>query len=102
MAIQLHNIYAALVGLYGFSSTARTDPNGSEGNVVFLRLVMDALAIQPCNPTFVQARDAIIQADANRYQGVNRCLLWRVWASRGLGVGAQGFVDSSAIPDECQ
>jgi len=47
----LHNVYANLVGAHGWSATARTDPNGSEGNVVFLHLFLDALAIQPCNPT---------------------------------------------------
>ncbi|KAJ3559512.1 hypothetical protein NP233_g11246 [Leucocoprinus birnbaumii] len=47
----LHNVYASLVGKYGWSATARTDPTGSEGNVVFLHLLIDALALQPCNPT---------------------------------------------------
>ncbi|EEC00076.1 hypothetical protein MPER_00062, partial [Moniliophthora perniciosa FA553] len=28
----LHNIYAALVAEHGFSTTARTNPDGSEGN----------------------------------------------------------------------
>lgn len=47
----LHNVYATLVGALGWSATARTDPSGSEGNVVFLHLFIDALALQPCNPT---------------------------------------------------
>ncbi len=46
----LHNVYAALVEKYGYSETARTNPDGKEGNVVFLHLMLDALAIQPCNP----------------------------------------------------
>jgi hypothetical protein len=49
-ANMLHNVYAALVKKYGFSKSARTNPNGKEGNVVFLHLMLDALAIQPCNP----------------------------------------------------
>jgi extracellular elastinolytic metalloproteinase len=46
----LHNVHAALVTAHGFSQTARTDPSGSEGNVVFLHLFIDALASQPCQP----------------------------------------------------
>ncbi|KAG6873512.1 hypothetical protein C0995_014780 [Termitomyces sp. Mi166 len=47
----LHNVYAALVQRYGFSTTARTTPGGTEGNIVFLHLFIDALALQPCNPS---------------------------------------------------
>ncbi|KAF9026007.1 hypothetical protein BDZ89DRAFT_1067853 [Hymenopellis radicata] len=97
----LYNVYAALVGELGWSSTARTDPTGSEGNVVWLHLLVDALALQPCNPTLVSARDAWIQADVNRYGGANSCTLWTAFASRGLGVGAANFVDSSAVPSGC-
>ena len=50
-ANMLHNVYAALVEEHNFSSTAQTDPDGREGNVVFLRLFMDGLSKQPCFPT---------------------------------------------------
>ncbi|KAJ7696992.1 peptidase M36 [Mycena rosella] len=49
-ANMLHNVHAALVAAHGFSKTARTDPSGSEGNVVFLHLFIEALAFQPCQP----------------------------------------------------
>ncbi|TFK97383.1 Fungalysin metallopeptidase-domain-containing protein [Pterulicium gracile] len=62
----LHNVYATLVGTNGWSPNACTDPTGTEDNVVFLHLFLDALALQPCNPSFVSARDAWIQADRNR------------------------------------
>ncbi|KAJ7596235.1 Fungalysin metallopeptidase-domain-containing protein [Mycena floridula] len=100
-ANMLHNVYAALVAQYGFSATARTNPNGTEGNIVFLHLFIDALALQPCNPTFVTARDAWLQADVNRYAGVNKCLIWTAFASRGLGVNAANFVDDSSVPADC-
>ncbi|KAF8885447.1 Fungalysin metallopeptidase-domain-containing protein [Infundibulicybe gibba] len=54
----LYNVYAALVKKHGFSENARTDPTTPEGNVVFMRLFSDALSLMPCNPTFVDARDA--------------------------------------------
>ncbi|KAJ7289420.1 Fungalysin metallopeptidase-domain-containing protein [Mycena rebaudengoi] len=97
----LHNVYAALVGAHGFSATARTDPTGTEGNVVFLHLFVDALPLQPCEPTLPTARDAWIQADQNRYAGANKCLLWNAFASRGLGVGAADHVDSADVPADC-
>jgi len=50
-ANMLHNVYAALVNMYGFSPTARTNPYGREGNIVFLRLFMDGLSKQSCYPT---------------------------------------------------
>ncbi|KAG2003700.1 extracellular elastinolytic metalloproteinase [Coprinopsis cinerea AmutBmut pab1-1] len=100
-ANMLHNVYDALVREHGFSNQKLTNPDGSEGNIVWMRLYIDALAIQPCNPTFVQARDAWIQADQNRYNGANRCLLFRAFASRGLGLNARNFVDDTTIPADC-
>ncbi|KAF9261299.1 hypothetical protein L218DRAFT_1001814 [Marasmius fiardii PR-910] len=97
----LHNVYAALVNAHGWSATAKTSASGTEGNIVFLQLLVDALALQPCNPTMPAARDAIIQADANRYTGANKCLLWRTFASKGLGVDAANHVDSDKVPDGC-
>ncbi|KAJ8087536.1 hypothetical protein PM082_006367 [Marasmius tenuissimus] len=97
----LHNVYAALVDADGWSSTARTDPSGTKGNVVWLHLLVDALALQPCGPTFPDARAAWIQADQNRYGGSHKCTLWKAFASRGLGVGAQNGTDSFEVPEDC-
>ena len=66
-----------------------------------MHLLIDALRIQPCNPTFVNARDAWIQADVTRYNGANKCLLWQEFASRGLGVRAANFVDDFTVPTGC-
>ncbi|KAJ6538122.1 Fungalysin metallopeptidase-domain-containing protein [Mycena capillaripes] len=100
-ANMLHNVHAALVAAHGFSKTARTDPTGSQGNVVFLHLFIDALALQPCQPDFLQARDAIIQADHNRYSGANKCLLWKTFASRGMGTKAFDYTDDFSVPAGC-
>ncbi len=50
-ANMLHHVNATLVDKYGFSTVAMTNPDGSEGNIVFLHLLIDALALQPVNPT---------------------------------------------------
>ncbi|TFK66605.1 hypothetical protein BDN72DRAFT_899704 [Pluteus cervinus] len=97
----LVNVYAALVGKYGFNPKAKTSPDGTEGNVVFFHLFIDSLPIQPCEPTFLTARDAWIQADQNRYKGANKCLLWTAFASRGLGPNAANHKDDFKVPAGC-
>jgi extracellular elastinolytic metalloproteinase len=44
---------------------------------------------QPCNPNFVDARDAILDADQALTGGVNACEIWTGFAKRGLGQGAK-------------
>ncbi|KAJ7217451.1 Fungalysin metallopeptidase-domain-containing protein [Mycena rebaudengoi] len=100
-ANMLHNVYAALVKAHGWSARAFTHPEDCQGNVVFLHLVIDALPLQPCEPTFLTARDAIIQADRNRYGGANKCLLWKVFASRDLGVKVKNHNDDASVPAHC-
>ncbi|TFK32692.1 metallo proteinase 10 [Crucibulum laeve] len=100
-ATMLHVVLAALVEGRGFSKDALTNPDGLEGNIVFMRLFMTSLALQPCNPTFVQARDAWIQADENLYLGANKCTLFTAFASRGLGLNAANFRDDDTVPAGC-
>ncbi|KAL9709735.1 hypothetical protein Ac2012v2_006787 [Leucoagaricus gongylophorus] len=100
-ANMLHNVYAGLVAAHGWTADARTNPNGTQGNVVHLHLFLDALLLQPCNPTFLTARDAWIQADQNRYGGANACTLWREFASRGLGVNASNHRNDNTVPSTC-
>jgi extracellular elastinolytic metalloproteinase len=99
----LHNVYAGLVGAHGWDANARTDATSTAGNAVFLHLLIDALKLQPCNPTFVTARAAWIQADVNRYGGANKCTLWKAFASRGLGVNAvsKSYKDDTSVPSGC-
>ncbi len=81
----------ALIDAYGF------DPdlyNGAGGNNLAMQLVIDGLKLQPCDAGFVEARDAILQADLNYSRGVNQCLIWKAFAKRGLGFSAdQGDPD---------
>jgi extracellular elastinolytic metalloproteinase len=52
--------------------------------------------------TVLSARDAWIQADQNRYAGANKCLLWRVFASKGMGVDAKAeWEEDFSLPDDC-
>ena len=75
-----------------------------------MALVIEGLKLQPCNPGFVDGRDAILQADQMLYGGANECLIWQVFAARGLGYSAdQGSSNSRSdqtesfdLPAACQ
>lgn len=71
---------------YGYNSNVLADANSGSARV--LQLVVDALKLQQCNPTFIQGRDAILAAEMAKTNGVDKCMIWRVFAKRGLGVNA--------------
>jgi len=72
------------------------------GNIQILQDVVDGLKLQPCRPTFVDARDAILEADRVNWEGRNVCLLWKAFAKRGLGEGAMsGGRESFTVPSNC-
>ncbi len=77
----------ALIDARGFNPNLYQDWT-TGGNNLALRLVLDGLALQPCNPGFVDARDAILTADLLLTGGANECLLWQAFAERGLGLSA--------------
>ncbi|MCB0636010.1 MAG: M36 family metallopeptidase, partial [Lewinella sp.] len=69
--------------------------------------VTDAMKLQACSPGFIDGRDAILMADSLAYDGIHQCLLWEVFARRGLGYYAQqnsrynrndGFEDFTVKP----
>jgi extracellular elastinolytic metalloproteinase len=99
----LHNVLAGLVAANGYSSDYLTNPNGTGGNTIFMKLFIASMKLQPCNPTMVSARAAWIQADANLFGGANACTLWRAFASKGLGTGAVGgkYTNNNAVPSGC-
>jgi len=81
----LWEVFWNLVGAHGF------DPDlygGTGGNNLALQLVMDGLKLHGCEPTFLQARDAILDADLVDNAGANECLIWQAFAKRGMGVNA--------------
>lgn len=85
-ASMLWDLNWAFIADYGF------DPNlisGTGGNNKVMKLVMEGLKLQPCEPGMVDGRDAILLADQLLYQGANECLIWKVFAKRGLGFNAQ-------------
>ena len=81
----LWDMYWAFVDEYGWSADLYDE---STGNYKATRLVFDGLKNLPCSPGFVDARNAILAADESLFGGENNCLLWRVFARRGLGFSA--------------
>ncbi|MGX7667267.1 T9SS-dependent M36 family metallopeptidase [Flavobacterium pedocola] len=95
---------------YGYSSNIY---NGTGGNNKVMRLVLDAIKLDGCNPTFVTARDALIAADQATTGGQNYCMIWETFARRGVGVnassgnsnsgtaGIQDQVEDFSVPPTC-
>jgi len=99
----LWETYWNFVDFIGFEPNWYKTNSPTGGNIEILQDVVDGLKYQPCRPTFVDARDAILQADQINYNGKNYCLLWWGFAKRGLGVGAvAGGTDSFEYPDDCE
>ena len=78
------------------------DPNiysGAGGNNKVMKLVLDAIKINGCNPTIVTGRDALIAADQATTGGQNYCMIWATFARRGVGVGASAGNNSGSVAD---
>ena len=93
--------------IYGFSSDLY---QGNAGNNKAMTLVVEALKLQPCQPGFVDGRNAILKADSIINGGIHSCLIWKAFAQRGLGANAsQGSsgsktdgTQSFALPNSCR
>ncbi|SUX47491.1 T9SS-dependent M36 family metallopeptidase [Chryseobacterium indoltheticum] len=92
---------------YGYNNDVLADPNS--GNAKILQLVVDGLKLQVCSPTFINGRDAIIQADMVKTGGADKCMIWKTFAKRGLGAAATAGsktvgtdqVEDFTYPAEC-
>lgn len=105
-ATMLWDLTWDLIDEYGFDPDIK---NGTGGNNIALQLVIDGLKLQVCSPGFVDGRDAILEADELVNGGANRCIIWRAFAKRGLGLSAiQGSSNSKSdgteafdVPADC-
>ena len=89
----------ALVDIYGIGTDIydsqianvgnSANPGTFGGQNLALQLVIEGLKLQPCNPGFVDGRDAIIAADKLLYGGQHQCVISEAFAKRGLGASAQ-------------
>ena len=66
-----------------------------KGNVAALKLVNEGLRLQPCSPSFIDARNAILSADQMLFGGRYRCAISRAFSRRGLGLNASTGTSSN-------
>ncbi len=59
--------------------------NGDGGNNLVIQLVFDGMKLQPANPSFLEARDAILAADLALTGGANYTEIWTAFGRRGFG-----------------
>ena len=76
------------------------------GATIADRLVLNGMKFTPSHPSFLNARDGIIQADQNLNGAANRCVIWTVFARHGMGVSAVGndgttHVAATNLPGDC-
>lgn len=83
--VTLWDARSLLIKKHGFES----------GNRLMLQLVTDGMKLSPPNPDFLQARDAILQADLINNRGANQSELWKAFARRGMGFSAESPVSST-------
>lgn len=87
-ATMLWDLHWKYVEKYGYSSDVSA--NATNGSTRVLQTVINGLKLQACSPTFIDGRNAILAAEvANTITGgADKCMIWNVFANRGLGVGA--------------
>jgi len=103
----LWDMYWLFVDAYGYDDTWE---DRSSGNFRAVQNVIDGMKIQPCNASLIEARDAILTADALNYLGEGTCLIWQAFSRRGLGYDAEGGngnwrydnIDGFALPPTCR
>ena len=96
-AFEVHNvgeIWAVMLWEARANIIARL--GAAAGNTRMLQVVTDGMKLTPNAPTFVQARNAILQADGAGFAGADEVDLWRGFAKRGLGFSAVAPASSSA------
>lgn len=76
------------------------------GAAVADRLVLEGMKFTPCSPSFLNARDGILQADTSLNGNANRCAIWTVFARHGMGVSATGnngttHNAATDVPSDC-
>jgi hypothetical protein len=87
-ATAMWDMRTALVGAYGYAT----------GKQRHEQLMVDGMKLTPSSPDFLDARDGILAADRANHGGANQCLLWGVFARRGMGASATSPSQDQANP----
>ena len=76
------------------------DLRGALGSPTTESLVTRAMELSPNNPSFLDMRNSILQADIVASGGANRDTIWSVFAKRGMGYFAAAADGDDATPVE--
>ena len=109
----IHDSYADL-GNQGFAvhndgeiwAATLWDLRTQLGATITDNIILNGMKFTPNRPSFLNARDGILQADQNLNGGVNRCAIWTVFARHGMGVSAVGndgttHTAATNVPSDC-
>ncbi|RKP35457.1 Fungalysin metallopeptidase-domain-containing protein [Dimargaris cristalligena] len=100
----LYEVIWNMVDTAGFEKNLG-NATAEAGNILVIRYIINGMKLQPCNPTFLAARDAIIQAEGAITKGKYKCQLWKGFAKRGLGHRATNVLgvrfNSYTVPADC-
>jgi len=103
----LWELYWGLVDAHGFSVDIY-DAQGGTGNQRAMLYVNEGMQNTVCSPTFLDARDGVLQAVQDNFGGEDYCLAWTAFAGMGLGEGATTGGNNTLIatndftvPSEC-
>ncbi len=84
-------VYWALVDKWGFEQDLvnfNINDANEAGNKRAMYYVNEGLKNTACSPTFINARDGIIQAATSSFGGADVCTIWEAFAAYGLGTNA--------------
>jgi extracellular elastinolytic metalloproteinase len=84
----LYEMHWNLVDKLGFDNNIRS-ANFNRGNTLSMKLFINSLNLMKCQPSFIDARDAILQAEKTLTKGAHNCELREAFAKRGIGYGAK-------------
>jgi hypothetical protein len=88
-ASEVHNVGEVWCAMLWEARAKLLSTHGTYGgNLFMLQLVTEGMMLCPPHPTFTQARDAILQADAVDNRAADWADLWSAFAKRGLGWSA--------------
>ncbi|HEX4962498.1 MAG TPA: M36 family metallopeptidase [Thermoanaerobaculia bacterium] len=66
------------------------------GNAIMLSLVTDALKLTPVNPTYIDAQNALLDANCATNGCANNACIWQGFANRGMG-SCQGYCANASL-----
>ncbi|KAI9338247.1 Fungalysin metallopeptidase-domain-containing protein [Obelidium mucronatum] len=86
----LHEVMWNMIDVSGKTPSSKIVSSActNTGNTDLMLLLIAGMKMQPCNPTFIQAKNAIIAAEAAMFKGKYACAIANGMAKRGLGVNA--------------